>query len=46
MIMQVTLSSVNKTPELVLQSLFMIIICVYDAYIINDALLNVILIKL
>jgi len=36
----------NKTPELVLEPLFMLMLCIYDAYTINCAVLKVALINL
>jgi len=46
MILQVTLSFLKETFELVLEPLFMSMLCIYDAHMINGVLLKAILINL
>jgi len=46
MIIRVTLSFMNEISELVLETLFMLMLCIYDAPMINCALLKAILINL
>jgi len=46
MVTRVTLSFTKETVELVVEPLFMLMLCIYDAHTINSVLLKAILINL